>query len=361
MKLRLNIRSMALFAFVALAVGLAVTGHLPSLGGAEYGLPMLGFGLSTTAFPVNPKLAAIAIGYKNRDVDLIADQVLPRVPGTAKKFVYTKYTQGDAYTVPATRVGRKSEPTMVDFGGVLVNDECVDWGLDDLVPNDEIEAFNAMQNKGALVSPMAKSVSLLTGLVLLDREIRVASAVFNTSNYVAGNQATLSGTSQWSDFTNSNPLDAMLAALDVPLFRPNTIVLGQAAWTKLRQHPRVIQGVNASAQTGGAITRKDLADLLEVKNVVVGVGFYNTAKKGQTPTFARVWGKHCAMLYVSEDMANADQPTFGFTAQFGDRIAGSIAEPKAGLRGGERVRVGESVKEVIAATDAGYFFQNAVA
>lgn len=32
-----------------------------------------------------------------------------------------------------------------------------------------------------------------------------------------------------------------------------------------------------------------------------------------------------------------------------------------GLRGSTRVRVGESVAEVIAANDAGYFFENAVA
>jgi hypothetical protein len=317
--------------------------------------------MSTTAFPVNPELSAIAIGYKNRDVDLIADTVLPRVYKGAKKFAYTKYNQADGYTVPQTRVGRKSEPTMVDFGGTLINGECVDWGLDDLVPNDEMEAWAAMPKPSSMVSPMAKSVSLLTGLILLDREIRVANTVFNTGSYTGANQATLSGTSQWSDFVNSNPLNALLSALDAPLFRPNTVVLGQAVWTQLRQHPRLIQAANASAQTGGAITRQQLADLLEVKNIVVGAGFVNTAKKGQTPTMSRVWGKHCSLLYVSADMADADQPTFGFTAQFGDRIAGEIPEPKAGLRGGNRVRVGESVLEVISANDVGYFFQNAVA
>lgn len=316
--------------------------------------------MSTTAFPVNPELTAVAIGYKNRDIDLIADTVLPRI-STPKKFSYTKYTQADGYTVPATRVGRKSEPTMVDFGGTMVNDECVDWGLDDLLPNDEIEAWDAMSKPATAVSPLAKSTSLLTGLVMLDREIRVAGTVFAAATYAAGNQATLSGTSQWSDFANSNPLDALLAALDVPLFRPNTVVLGQAVWTKLRQHPRVIQAANASAQTGGAITRQQLADILEVRDVLVGSGFVNTARKGQAAAFSRVWGKHCALLYIGADLANADQPCFGFTAQFGTRIAGAIAEPRKGLRGGQILRVGESVKEVISANDSGYYFQNAVA
>ena len=319
--------------------------------------------MSTTAFPVNPELSAIAIGYKNRDVDLIADQVLPRIYKGGKKFAYTKYNQADAYTVPSTRVGRKSEPTMVDFGGTLINDECVDWGLDDLVPNDEVQAWEASMRpaSGGPVSPLAKSTSLLTGLIQLDREIRVANTVFAAGTYQGSLQSTLSGTSQWSDFTNSNPLDALLAALDLPLFRPNTIVLGQAVWTKLRQHPKMVQAALGNNAGAGSISRQALADLLEIRNVLIGAGFVNTARKGQTPTMSRVWGKHCSLLYVSPDAADADQPTFGFTAQFGERIAGSIDEPKAGLRGGVRVRVGESVKEVIAAADVGYFFQNAIA
>jgi hypothetical protein len=317
--------------------------------------------MATTSFPVNPELAAVAIGYKNREIDLIADLVMPRV-SVAKKFAYTKYTIQDAFTVPATRVGRKSDPTVVDFGGTLVNAECVDWGLDDLVPNDEIEAFDAQVIAGfSLPNPLAKSVSLLTGLILLDREIRVANLVTTLATYLAAQRTTLAGATQWSDFTNSNPLDALLAALDIPVMRPNTVVMGQAVWTKLRQHPRLIQAANASAQTGGAITRQDLADLLEVRNVLIGSGFANTAAKGQTPTFSRVWGKHCALLYVSEDQANADQPTFGFTGQFGTRIAGTFEETQKGLRGGQRVRVGESVLEVVASQEAGYFFQNAVA
>lgn len=316
--------------------------------------------MSTTAFPLNAQLTAVAIGYKNRDLDLIADKVLPRIP-TAKIFKYTKYSQADAYTVPATRVGRKSEPTMVDFGGTTVQDECFDWGLDDLIPNDEMEAWAAMQKPAGAVSPEAKSVSLMSGLVQLDREIRVANLVFNAATYPGANQQTLAGVTQWSDFTNSNPLDAMLAALDIPLFRPNFVFFGQAAWTKVRQHPKLLQGINNSAQTGGAITKQQLADLLEVREVVVGAGFVNNARKGQAPTMTRVWGKNAAMLYVGEDLANADMPSFGFTAQFGTKIAGSMPEPTKGLRGGQRVRSGESVKEVISANDAGYYFQNVVA
>jgi hypothetical protein len=185
---------------------------------------------ATGAFPVNPELSAIAIAFQNPDASLIADAVLPRVP-VPKKFTYTSYSVAQGYTVPDTKVGRKSEPNMVDFGGVMTTVECVDYGLDDLVPNDEVAAWESMPkpSSGGPVSPEQLSVMLLTGLVQLDREIRVAGTVFNTNSYAAANQATLSGTTQWSDYVNANPLTAITSAMDIPLVRPNKMVIGRLA------------------------------------------------------------------------------------------------------------------------------------
>lgn len=318
--------------------------------------------MATTAFPVNPTLTAIAMVYSNPAIALIADQVMPRVR-TPKKFAWSNFDVAQGFTVPQTLVGRKSVPTEVDFNGTLVNDEVLDYGLDDVVPNDEINAWDAMAKpeRGGPPNPLDISTMLTTKLIGLDREVRVAGRVFNTANYVAGNQATLSGASQWSDFVNSNPLDAILAALDVPVYRPNFGVLGQASFTKLRQHPKIVQAVFGTAQTGGSVTRQQLADLLEIKTLVVGAGFVNTARKGQAVNTQRAWGKHAAFIYVDSEAAMAQQPCWGFTAQWGDKVAGDIPEPKMGLRGSQRVRVGESVKEVVSAPALGYYFQNAVA
>ncbi len=109
------------------------------------------------------------------------------------------------------------------------------------------------------------------------------------------------------------------------------------------------------------MSRQALAQLFELEEVLVGEGWLNTAKKGQAATFARVWGKHCSLIY-RDRLADANRGvTFGFTAEFGTRVAGSIPDPNIGLRGGQNVRVGESVKELVTANDLGYFVQNAVA
>jgi hypothetical protein len=315
--------------------------------------------MAQSEFSVNPALSAIAVGYSNQK--LIADSVLPRVGVPTKTFLYTVYNKADPFTVQDSRVQRKSEPTQVDFGGVQVSASCLDYGFDDLIPVDEINQWESMPKPAGAVSPMAKSTSLLTNLLLLDREIRVANKVFNAASYAAGQSATLSGTSQWSDYTNSDPLDALMVAMDVPLFRPNKLVIGRAAWTKLRKHPKLVQAVYKNYQGAGVVSAKDLADELELDEIIIGDAWFNTAARGQNPTITRAWGKHAALLYIDPDMANVDQPQFGFTPVWGARVAGTIDEPKKGLRGGTTVRVGESVTEVISDGSCGYFFQNVVA
>jgi hypothetical protein len=155
-------------------------------------------------------------------------------------------------------------------------------------------------------------------------------------------------------------------ALDVPVVRPNVLVLGQQTWTGLRQHPKVTAAAfpsGGNALGGGTVLQREaLAALLEIDEVIVGPAWYNTAKPGQTPSLARLWGKHASLIYRAPQVETVNDVTFGFTAQWGDRIAGTIErDPSVGLRGGTRVRVGESVKEEISASDAAYFFQNAVA
>ena len=174
----------------------------------------------------------------------------------------------------------------MSFAGKQITDEVLDYGLDDVVPNDEIEAYNAMPKPatGGPMSPEQASALYLESLIQLDREVRVAGLIFAAANYAAGQSETLSGNSQWSDYANSNPLSYIMAALDKPLIRPNVAVLGQLTYTALRQHPKVVQAVNGSGQGAGTVTRQQLAELLEVQTVLVGSSFVNTARKGRFNT-----------------------------------------------------------------------------
>ncbi len=301
-------------------------------------------------FPIDPQLTAIAIAYRNRR--LIADEVLPRMPVGKQEFKWWQYSLGEGFTVPDTRVGRRGRPSEVTFSATEQTSSTEDYGLEDPIPQNDID--NAPPNH----DPVARSVEGLTDLILLDREQRTASLVFDATQYT--NKVTLSGTSQWNDFANSDPIADIMTALDTPVLRPNVMVIGRPAFSVLVRHPKIVKAVLGNAGDSGIARSRDIAELFELDDVLVGEGWINTAKKGQTASLARVWGKHCALIYRDVQAARRGGVTFGFTAQFGQRIAGATPDKNIGLRGGQRVRVGESVKEVICAPDAAYFIQDAV-
>jgi hypothetical protein len=309
--------------------------------------------MSNAPFPIQAELTAVAIAYRNRK--LIADQVLPRAQVGKQEFKYLKHTLADGFTVPDTKVGRKGRPNEVDFSASEVTDSTVDYGLDDPVPQADID--NAPPN----YNPLGRATEGLTDLILLDREKRAADLVFAAATYPSANKTALTGTDQWSDYANSDPVEDISVALDVPVMRPTIGIVGQAVWSSLKRHPKILKAIYGSLMDAGIATRKAVADLFELEEILVGEAWLNGAKKGQTVSLGRVWGKHASFIY-RDSLASADRgTTFGLTAQFGGRIAGATADSNIGLRGGQRVRVGESVKEVISASDLGYFIADAVA
>lgn len=307
-------------------------------------------------FPVNNEYTAVAIAYMNKT--LIADEVLPITP-VSKKFTWIKHTKEEGFTPPDDKVGRKGQPNQVSFTGSEETSSTEDYALDDPIPQDDIDANNI---PGYDVT--GKSTEFLMNLLMLRREKRVADVVFNADTYPAGNKVTLTGTAQYSDYTNSTPMSDLLARLDVPLMRPNSLTYGNDAWRVFRQHPEVVEYVKstgAGSDAKGMVSREQVAEALEVENIFVGQGWINIANKGQPANFVRVWGKHIAAFYRDTLAGPQRGTTFGMTGQWGTRIAGQITDPDIGMRGGIRNRVGWSHKEIVTAADLGYFIQNAVA
>lgn len=311
--------------------------------------------MTDAPFPIDPVLTGITLAYRN--ARYVADDVLPRVaPFGKQEFKYSQWTRAEQFTIPDTHVGRRGIPNEVEFTATAMTDSTEDYGLDDVIPIDDIN------NARGSFDPLGHAAESLTDLILLGREKRVAELVFSAAAYPAANKDQLAGDTQWSS-ANSDPITAIGDALDVPMIRPNVLVLGQATWTGLRRHEKIVQATaSIGGSTAGMASRRAVADLFEIEEIIVGAGWVNTAKRGQTATYTRIWGKHAAALF-RDRLAQGDDNriTFGFTAQYGDRVSGQLQEPKSGLRGGIRVRVGESVKEVIVAADLGYFFEDAVA
>jgi hypothetical protein len=179
-------------------------------------------------YPIDPTLTAIAVAYKNSEY--IADAVLPRVRVDKQKFTFITYPVSTFFNIVETKVGRRSAPNQLVMEGTEATDATEDNGLDGVVPNADID------NSDPRYDPLGNQIMLLNESIAIAREARVANIIHNAASYDPALQITLSGTGQFSDFANSDPVSAILGYLDQPFMRPTDYLRnGGNGW---RRHAR---------------------------------------------------------------------------------------------------------------------------
>ena len=320
--------------------------------------------LASAPFQTHPRMTQIAMA--ERPKDFIADMVMPIVKA-AYKFKYTKGTNDDQFSIPDTRATRSGRLGEVEFGATLADGSTEDRGLVCYIPYRDI---NEARQQQSAWDPVAQASMGLGQLMMLDREKRVADKVFDSDNYANGLSSILAGDAQWSSAA-SDPLKAILAALDLCITRPNALVFGNPVWTQFRQHPRIVEAVKATgagaggagAQAAGVVSRRAVAELFEVDHVLVGATWHNRAARGQAVDMQRLWGKHAAALHIRRPTGTQDNmPTWGFTAEAMAREVALSEEPTRGVgRGSRAMKISESCEEIVSWESAGYLWRNAVA
>jgi len=310
-------------------------------------------------FRIVPRLTRIAMAFQQPG--MIADRVLPRVNVEAELFEYTKVSEKARLMIPDTKIGRTSHANQVDFDNFNEQDRVEDHGLESPVPMSDRDTARA---HGAL-DPMDQATMGVMELMALAREQEVATLVTTAANYATGYKLTLDGTAgkyHFNDVTNGTPLAQMEDAMDTMLVRPNTMVVDRLTLTKMKRHPEVVARIYPTAvTTSGQVTTQQLADALELDEILVGAGWYDSAKKGQAQTNARIWGNALALLHINRGLTGARtaMPTFGFTATFGEpNQAGTYYDPSRGVKGVDVVKVIDQRKALIAYQTAGYLFTN---
>lgn len=305
-----------------------------------------------TPYKLNPTLTAIAQAYRNKA--MIADMVMPRKPVGNQEFRYISYDKADRFTVPDTLVGRTGQPSEITFGASEKTGATVDYGLSAPIPQRDIDS--AKDSAG--YNPKGHHAEMITELLMLDREKRVADLVQSTANYDADRVEDLSGTSLWSN-PDSNPLRDILDALEEPLVRPNMAVTNRKVMRVLRTHPALVRAYNRTLGEDGLIPVSFLTELFEI-NFTIGESKINTAARGKQAEYDQLWGSKLALIHQNPNARPEGDATWGLTAQWGTREGREKFDDTIGLRGGVRIQVGESVNELVIAKDVGFLFNTVI-
>jgi hypothetical protein len=150
------------------------------------------------------------------------------------------------------------------------------------------------------LSPDRDGTELVTSKILLGRELAIWSMVTTAANYATGNSVTLSGTSQFNDYVNSDPIGVFRTGyrnFHAKLFiEPNIAVIPYLVMTQLEDHPDFIARIQYSER--GVLTAEIIASLLGLETVIVPGAGYNTANPGQAASVSYMWGKDVVLAYV---------------------------------------------------------------
>jgi hypothetical protein len=302
-------------------------------------------------FPIDPVRTGIVIAYRNGT--LIADLVMPRHSVGGELFEWFEYAKAERLTHIETEVSRKGRTQEVEFSATEKEASTADYGLEDNVPQSDID-----KAAGTDYDPLDHAAEGLTDLILLGREVRAAQAVFNPANHEYGKVCEAA-----EKFSNRDAdlMGFLLQELDKPLMRPNTLTIGRAEWTQLRLNRSLVAAAHGNSGDKGTVSLQQMRELLEIENIYVGEGRINIAKKGKAPEIKRVWAGHAAFTFLAPNVEiPAGTLTWGATAQYGDRFAASWYDKDIGLKGGECVRVGEQVKELVIAKECGLLLRNVI-
>ena len=300
----------------------------------------------------------IAIGYENET--FIAEQVLPEIStGRLSKYTYRLYRLRDTLRIPETHITREGRANEVEYGHRAIQAETEDFALKSIIPVTDIDTANA----AGLPNPMDYHTETNTEQLLLEKEKRCSDIVFDANIYETGLKATLAGTDQWSDYTNSDPIVAIMNALDLPFKRPNTMVISRPQFTTLRMHPKVVSGVQANGSgvnQSGVVMAAAIAELLEIDQVLIGSAWYDSTPTAGALTQTRLWGNHCALLHLAPVQLPYTM-TFGFTAVTGNRETYTMFDGDRGKLGSWIPKTVMSYRHNICAPEFGYLFSNITA
>lgn len=322
---------------------------------------------------VNTPLSNISIAFLQNQMNFVASRVFPAVPVSKQSDRYYTYEKGDFFRdemqlrAPATESagsGYNIDNTPTYFADV--------WALHKDIP---------LQHRANADGPLnldREATEYLTHKALIRKE-----KIFSSNYMTAGQWDTdITGVVaapgagqvlQWSD-ANSTPLEDIEEGLESVLsatgFSPNVLVLGRGVWSKLKNHPDIVDRIKygTTNKNEASVNVQTLANLIaeDVPNfrVMIQSGVENTAVEGQTPTNTFI-NRDTALLTYAAPRPGLMTPSGGYDFQWQGLLRGTnftqinrflMKEKKA-----DRVEIEMAFDLKLVASELGYFFDSIVA
>ncbi|MBU0969206.1 MAG: major capsid protein [Proteobacteria bacterium] len=296
---------------------------------------------------VDPVLTTLARGYTNNE--LIADALFPFVPVPKEAGEYPEFGK-EAFMLYNTERALRGKSNRMD-------PDALNWVPFTTKENDLEYPIDYREQNEALFNVQKHGAATVQKALMLQREYRAATLAQAVGTYGADNKIVLSGTSQFTDYDNSDPVvivDGGKKAVRAKTGkRPNTMVMGADAFDTLKEHPKLLEKIKYSMK--GVLTVELLKEIFNIKNMKVGDAVWADDKG----IFHDVWSDNIILAYVPEQMSGMDrdwhEPSYGYTLR---RTGYPFVDRYEEGKKLELVRNTDNYDVKVVGPDAGYLISN---
>ena len=287
--------------------------------------------MSQVAAIVDKLLTNVSRGLFNEKSQFIVDRILPVIPSAQSSGKIGSYGKENLRVVNDI-MGGKGGARRINSNTTSSSSYYIEpHGLSDIVTK---------QDKANYEKPfeaLADSTEQLWEMLMLAKEKSLADSLGSTS--VMSKNTTLTGTDQWSDYTNSSPLevakDAHASIHDNAGRVPNKAVVDWKTVNTLKYHPQILENLGFTRQRAGMMKPSELAFAFDVEELLVGSVKYVSTDLGQTDTLANIWGDNMIYLYAPKAAKRKDQslgfqivPTVGGYGVYKSKLSKQIKKTK---------------------------------
>lgn len=259
---------------------------------------------------IDPVLTTIAQGYSNKG--MVANFLFPTVK-VKKLKGKIPYFGKEAFIIRDTErairaTSNRIPPSDISFIDFETLEQDVEVAVDYLEAEESLSYQKYEQ----------RLTKELMDILLLGKEKTAADLAQDASNYTASLKKVISSVDAWDDYTLStvDPIqdikDGMNAVRQKIGIYPNTMIIGDASYQALLNHPKVIERVQYSGLS--KITKNILSELTEISNIQIGLSVYTD----DGVSFTDVWGDNVILAFVDKsDKSRRSEynPSFGYTLQ----------------------------------------------
>src|ERR1035438_3117109 len=321
---------------------------------------------------VNRPLTNISVAYSQEaaGVEFVADRAFPPIPVENKSDLYWTYKRGDWNRAEMQKRGLSMESAGAGYGLDSTGTyNCDVWALHKDV-DDQVRA-----NSDSPLAPDRDATIFLTQKALIRRENQWATQYFKTGLWtgeVAGQATSDSTHVVYWDYATSSPITDIRhaktqARLNSGGFVPNIGVFSRPVFDKLVDHPDFIDRTKygQTAPNPAMATRRIIAEILELEDVLVMDAVYNTAAEGAAESNSFIGGLSAALFYRPKN-AGLMTPSAGYVFNWTGLIGTTGG---AGVRiktfrmehlASDRVEIDSAFDMRLVSADLGFYFNNVI-